>query len=295
MNASASAVPVQVRPLPGLAALALVGVAAALVPLFWPTLAILVRAWWLDPNYSHGFAVPVISGWLAWRQLNKHGIPASGEVPLGCALLLFGGVVHLAAVVIAWPPLDFVALVIILRGLAVTVGGRQWASDFTFPILFLFFMFPLPITWTSLVALWLQNVVSTVSAGILELFMVVHLRGHTLTVAGVDPLVVAPECSGLRQIVAFVALGALIGHLFRKPLLFTVLLILAAVPVAIVANVFRVVLMAVGARWFGSSWMSGWLHDAPALLTMPVGLALFALVGVWLGRLSRRTPASGGG
>jgi exosortase len=286
MKANAPAVTLEGRLTHGFsAALALLAVGAALLPLVWPTLVILVRAWWLDPNYSHGFAVPFISGWLAWRHLSKHGVPAAGEVPLGCALLLAGGVVHLAAVLIGWPPLDFLALVMILRGLAVALGGRQWAGGFTFPILFLFFMFPLPVSWTSVAALWLQDVVSTLSAILLDPFLVVHLRGHTLHIAGVTGnLVVAPECSGLRQIVAFVALGALLGHLFRKPLLFSVLLILASIPIAIFANVVRVVLMALGARWFGSEWMSGWLHDTPALLTLPLGLVLFALVGLWLGR-----------
>ncbi|MCC6417074.1 MAG: exosortase/archaeosortase family protein [Gemmataceae bacterium] len=257
-----------------------------LLLLFAPTLLQLVEVWNRDPNYSHGFLVLPVSLWLAWRYASQTPVPAEGEAGLGAIPLLLGCILHIPAVFIAWPPLDFVALGLVLRGLAVTAGGRRWAAGFTFPILFLFFMFPLPLTWTNFAALQLQDLVTAVSAAILDLFVVCYRRGHALYVAGIpDNLLVAPECSGLRQIVAFVALGALGGHLFRKPILFRLLLILAAVPIAILANAFRVVLMALGVRWFGSGWVASWLHDVPALLTLPLGLALFGLAGLWLGRL----------
>jgi exosortase/archaeosortase family protein len=91
----------------------------------------------------------------------------------------------------------------------------------------------------------------------------------------------------------FVALGAILGHLSRRSLWFRGLLVLLAVPVAILANVLRVLLMAGGACLFGTAWMHGWLHHAPALFTLPVGLGLY-LVVVWgVGRLWLR-PQTGG-
>jgi len=85
---------------------------------------------------------------------------------------------------------------------------------------FLFFMFPLPVTWTGAAAVWLQDTVSRVSAPVLNLFWICHRRGNELVIAGLeDNLLVAPECSGLRQLVAFLALAALIAYLGKKPLL----------------------------------------------------------------------------
>jgi exosortase/archaeosortase family protein len=52
---------------------------------------------------------------------------------------------------------------------------------------------------------------------------------------------------------------------------------LAAVPVAIVANVLRVLGMALMARWLGVSWLEGWSHHLPALFTFPLGLGLYLL------------------
>ena len=102
-------------------------------------------------------------------------------------------------------------------------------------------MFPLPATWTNYAGFVLQDWVAQLSAAILDLFVVCYRRGNSLYLAGVPaPLVVAAECSGLRQIVSFVALGVLVGGLSGKSTAFRVLLAGAAIPVAIVANVARI-------------------------------------------------------
>lgn len=270
-------------------------IAGLLVVLYGSMVLALAERWMADPNYSHGFLVPLISGWLVWRWRRRGAPRVQGQPLLGSLEMTAGGLLHLAATVVVWPPLDFVGLLLVLRGMALVVGGRNWAAELSFPGLFLFFMFPLPVTWTGALAIWLQEVVSWASAGILDLMWVCHRSGHSLFLAGLDqPLVVAEECSGLRQIIAFVALAALIGHLSRRTLVSRMALLLAAVPVAIGANVLRVLLMAIGARCFGAAWLATWLHDAPALVTLPFGLALLVAFSWLTGRRStaadRRKP-----
>jgi exosortase len=148
-----------------------------------------------------------------------------------------------------------------------------------FPILFLFFMFPLPVVWTSYAALWLQEWVSSISTEVLQMFLVCRRQGNAIFLAGLkDPLIVAEQCSGLRQIVAFVALGTLLGKIDNARPVQWILLILAAVPVAILANVVRVLMMGFGASIFGVGWINdSWLHHAPALFSLPLGLVLYLL------------------
>jgi exosortase len=264
-----------------------------LLVLFGPHLLRLAELWRQDPSYSHGFLIPLLSLWLAIRAYRRLGAPVQGDVRIGSMGMLAGCVVHLMTLIIAWPPLDFLALSLVLWGLAVTTGGVEWANGFLFPIGFLFFMYPLPVTWTGYLGLVLQEWVARISAAILDPFVVCYRRGNSLHLAGVsEPLVVAAECSGLRQIVAFVALGTLVAGLSGKPAGFRVLLVMAAVPVALLANVVRILLMALGAVWFGTRWMGGWMHDAPAMVTLPLGLALFVVVGWALSRWFREpTPA----
>jgi exosortase len=268
-------------------------VALLFLAFFGGNLLKLTERWSSDPSYSHGFLVPFLSLWLAVRAYRQVGPPVSGNIRIGCQAMTAGALLHLLLTVINNPLLDFLAVALVLWGVAAAVGGVAWARGFLFPIGFLFFMFPLPATWTNFAGLWLQDRVAHVSAGLIDPFVVCYRRGNSLYLAGVpEPLVVAAECSGLRQIVSFVALGVLVGGLSRKSPAFRVLLAVAAIPVAVLANVARILLMAAGSVWFGTQWLGSWMHDAPALVTLPVGVALFLAIA-WI--LNRLTPVPSGG
>jgi exosortase len=271
--------------------------AGVLAVLFGPTLFDLVTLWTNDPNYNHGFLVLPIAIALGVRTyLRTAGPVGRPDRKLGWFAILLGGLSHLAALLFVLPLLDFLALLFLARGGLLLAGGRAWASAFTFPLVFLLFLFPLPPTWLSTVALWLQDIAARVSETILSLFVVCSRNGHNLRIAGLDEsLVVAEECSGTRQIVAFVALAALYGHLTSRNPAYKLLLLLLSVPVAVFANVLRVVLMNLGAYWFGTKWMSGWMHDMPALFSLPVGLVLFFVIDRTLTRIFARAPVPAAG
>lgn len=259
--------------------------------LFGPTLVLLIRLWEQDQNYSHGYLVLPISLGLAWRIYRRIGSPQGGEPGFALLGIWAGLLLQAAAVVVRWPPLSYLALVCILRGQLVAVGGRRWANAFTFPLLFLFFMFPLPVRWTSYLSLWLQDIVARVSETVLSLFVVCHRVGHSLRIAGVDrSLVIAEECSGLGQIIAFVAFAMLLGHLLQRCWWHRLLLLILAVPTAVAANTLRVLLMHGGVIWFGSNWVRGVLHDMPALISLPIGVLFFLLWDHWLSSWFRSRP-----
>jgi exosortase/archaeosortase family protein len=87
----------------------------------------------------------------------------------------------------------------------------------------------------------------------------------------------------LRQLVAFLALATLVAHLSGRGMALGLILVVAAVPVAIISNVLRVLLMAFIIRSLGAQAVSGWLHDIPALVTLPLGLLLFFLIFYCIG------------
>jgi len=259
-------------------------IAAAVFLAFGSTFAQLVRLWNGDTNYSHGWLIPLFAAIPAYLYVRRTGIPDLGNRPLGLMYVVAGGLMHLVAQTVSMPPLDFIALFCALRGAAIAAGGREWAAGFTFPLAFLFFMFPLPHSWTGYSSIWLQDIVSRVSEIALEPFLTVYRQGNSLHVAGVEqPLAVAEECSGLRQIIAFVACGAYIAYFSGRGRVIQLLLVLAAIPVAIAANVLRIALMAFASSWYGTNWLNGQLHDAPALFSIPMGLALYLLLARTLG------------
>ena len=258
---------------------ALVLVLFLLSVLFFERVLSLIAFWSHDANYSHGFLILPLSVFLAYRNIQGSKAALKPEIVLGFWTIGLGCVILVGTTIVQFFLADFLALALILRGSTVAIGGRRWASAFTFPIFFLFFMFPLPIIWTNFASVWLQDWVSLISGKVLGVFFVCHQRGNMILFAGADqPLYVAQECSGLRQLVAFLALAMLMSHLSRKGIVFGILMLLAAVPIAILSNVLRILLMAVLIRNLGSQAVSGWLHDLPALVTLPIGLVLFFLL-----------------
>src|SRR5262249_28884689 len=150
--------------------------------------------------------------------------------------------IHLVAVVVWVPWIDFLALVPMLHGTAVLVGGREWARGFRFPIWFLFFMFPVPLALTKPAGLWLQEVVSSLATAVLQLFVPAYQKGYQIFMPGCQ-IEVGEACNGMRQLMAFAALTFVVVHLCGRSAFFKVALLVAAVPVAVVANLLRVLVM----------------------------------------------------
>lgn len=270
--------------------------ALLLVLLFAHRFVELAAVWYDDPNYSHGFLVPLVSGYFAWQAWRHAGWPRGGDLALGVAWLAVGGLLHLAAVVVWLPPVDFLALASLLYGLALLAGGRGWARGFAFSIGFLFFCFPLPAALTGAAALELQDVVTSLGTGVLQLFLPAWREGNFIHLPG-QQLEVGEACSGLRQVVAFVATALVIGHLGRRPWPFRMALVVAALPVAVTANLLRVLCMALVMRTLGVGWIGGVYHDLWGMMTLAVGVGLLGVAAWWLGRvltnesLSREPPA----
>jgi exosortase len=240
----------------------------------------LFRVWLADDNYSHGFLIPFVSALLAWRYVRHAGWPTAGQPLPGLALMVLGGFLHLATVVLWFPPLACLALVLLLGGAGILVGGRRWAAGLLFPLLFLAFMFPLPAVLLDRIANFLQGVVAWLACAVLQLFLPAYQQGNVLHLPG-ERLEVGEACSGLRQLVAFAALALLVVYLSRRSLAFRIALLVGAPVAAVLANLLRVLLMAFLVLQFGPGWIGGALHTAWGLFTLAVGLGLLLAFGWW--------------
>jgi exosortase len=259
----------------------------------------LYELWGIDDNYSHGYFVPLVSAYLAWGVWRRQGPPRGGNYLLGALLLGLGCLLRLVTVVIGLPLVDFLALATVLFGLAVLVGGARWARGFVFPILFLFFMFPLPVALDIQAAVWLQRMVATTATWLLQLFVPAYQEGNRIMLPG-HPLEVGEQCSGLRQIVAFAGLTLLVAYFSKRGPAFRLGIVLAGVPVAVAANLLRVLLMAFLTMQFGPGAISDdkviafgvSYHEAWGLLTIAAGVGLLAGAAWWLGRIFPDRPAA---
>lgn len=243
---------------------------AALVLLFLPTWRWLGEAWLTDPYYSHGPLVLLVALYLAWntRRTLAPRVPNRwGWAVVGLALA-----VHLVAVV--WQAFYLSALMFppALAGLVVTVSGWQATRRWAFPLAFLLLMVPLPLAqvlgpwlegWTASTAIWLAQALGIAAS---DTGSPVNLTNSTLT-AGIP-------CAGLRSAIAIMTLAALLVFIVRGARWARTAIFLAAIPVALAANLLRLTLLfAIASVWGTQAGLDNYAWLSPVLF-----LAAFALL-----------------
>ncbi|MBZ2172995.1 exosortase [Nitratidesulfovibrio sp. SRB-5] len=244
----------------------------------------MVGDWSFDPNYSHGFLVPCLSAWFAWRrwpQLREAvvvpslwGLPLLG---LGLVLLLFGSVTLELFTSRA-------SLVVLLAGTILYLYGTGVFRLLRFPLAYLLFMVPLPYTVYDALALPLKGLVSAVATGGIRLMGLPVLREGNVIIFPNITLEVVDACSGLRSLMSLAALGTAFAFLFLPAGWRRWVLVLATVPIAVAANTLRVFVTGVLSWYMGAGAASGFFHEFEGIVVFLVAMALTGGLGIALGR-----------
>lgn len=258
--------------------------------LYWPTLVRLVQQWGSDQNFSHGYFVPLFSAFVIWqdrdrlarvnRQPNWSGVALI--VP-GLALLILG---QLGAELF----LSRSSLLLVLAGFVVLFGGWNFFRALLFPWAFLFLMIPIPAIIFNQITFPLQILASKLAAATLPLFGVPVLRqGNVMTLAS-QVLQIAEACSGIRSLMSLVTLAIIYGYLMERRVWIRYVLAIAAVPVAVAANSFRVISTGLMVEYWDPEKAEGYFHSSWGWIVFVVSLLM--LYGVH--GLIRRIAAEGG-
>lgn len=286
-----TAPPVRVSPAAALVAAAL---GALTLWAFWPALREMAGKWLRDPQYTHGYLVPLFSAYLLWARRGRlAGATLApswwGLLPLAAAAILR----YEAA--LNYDYLDGLALVVTAAGLFLLAGGPR-ALAWAWPaVAFLLFMVPLPHFVETGVAQPLQRVATVGSAYALQtLGLPAVAEGNRINLSSEPPLEVARACSGLSMLLIFFALSTAMAVLVRRPLFDRLVILASAAPIAIVANVFRITATGLAREAFGLEAAEKVFHDWAGWMMMPLALALlWAELGV-LSLILRESPDGGG-
>ena len=249
--------------------------------IFYPLYPDLITAWLGSSNSdnSYGILVPFISLYFIWTkkdQLEQAGFAnsSSGLVILMASLLIYlvsyaGGVVFMQRMMI----------VLSLNGLVLYLFGKEPYKILLFPLLFLFFMVPIPESVVNMVSFPLQTYATIISSKIIQWCGIpVYREGHMLYFTQTQ-LEVAEACSGIRSISALLMLSVIFMHQqcdnnrTRKTII-----ILSSVIIAFIANILRVSGTGVLAHFFGARVARGFLHEFSGMAVFAFGfLLLFAV------------------
>jgi exosortase len=288
MNAVAAS-----RPRPWATLLLLLIPSACLVWAFLPTFIELAQAWNADPQYSHGYLVPVFAAVLLWLRRRKLDAAALRPTWWGLAPLAAGVLLRLVGAFFYFTWVEQMALLPCVAGLVVLAGGRaawRWAWP---SVLFLGFMVPLPFTVATLLSRQLQWLATISSAYVMQVFGLPAVADGNVILLDDQRIDIVEACSGLRMLMVFFALAAAFVFAVRRPWPDKALLLASAVPIALASNIARIVLTGVlyqcGVQ---NQTVHVFFHDAAGWLMMPFALLLFWVELRILTRLMIEPPAA---
>ena len=269
---------------------------AMVAALFYPTLAWLVANWRGDPYYQHGALVPIVSLFVAWRLHRESELSesprqsADRSFSVGLVMVVLGITAHLVALPRQRYLISSLALVLVLAGIVCAWAGDGTLRRQAFPLLFLLLMIPLP--WLEQSTPYLARWVAAASATLARLVGVdVMVTGARLELP-LTSLVVGAPCSGVSSLAALMTLAVLYAFVVRGPLLCRAILVVLALPLALLSNLIRVWLLIVLADVFGEAIAMGYFHDWSSPLLFLLALGLLVVVGKGLGCSGLRTDIS---
>jgi exosortase len=264
----------EVRPSTGWAAT----LSALIFLLYAPVLKHLVADWWIDPDYGHGFFVPLFSGYVLWRQ-RKYWLSSELVKPSNFGFVVMSGSIALLLLgsLGAELFLSRSSLVFLLAGIISFLAGWPMLRAVSFPIGYLFFMIPLPEIMYNQITFPLQLLASRLATFCLELVRVPVLRDGNVLVLSNYSLEVVEACSGIRSLITLISLAVAYGYLAERRHWVRWLLAILMVPIAIVSNAMRIMGAGVMAHQFGPAFAEGFLHEFSGWVIFLVAFALMFL------------------
>lgn len=239
-----------------------------------PTLAGMMQRWANDPQYSHGFLVPVFAGIVLWVRRTQHPGVEFSPSWWGLPWLLFAAGLRLASAAFYLEWLDALSLLPALAGLCMLLGGGP-ALKWAWPAVgFLIFMMPMPYQVEVALAHPLQRVATEASTYLLQMFgLPAVAQGNIIHLDDVK-LGVVEACSGLGMLVTFFALSTAVALVLARGWTDRIVLFFSAVPVALAANIVRITLTGLLYVTVGGAVARVVYHDLAGWLMMPLALVL---------------------
>jgi exosortase len=293
-------------------------IAVALAFVYFNVLRSLGYDWWTDENYSHGLLIPLIIGYILWADRER-----LGRVPQRPSLL-WGGLIVVFAMLSLWAGtagaelyVQRLSLVLMLAGIVIYFWGRQLLRLLLVPLGLLVLAIPIPAIIFNKIAFPLQLFASRCAVWTMRLFDIPVLRqGNVIELMPkgareTKKLEVVEACSGIRSLMTLVTLAVVFAYFTRprdndgdgggllqrvKSYGFwrSVILVVSAVPIAILTNALRVSGTGVLAHYYGTQVADGFFHSFSGWVVYIAAFLLLFAVGWLLDRIGRPGKGDGG-
>lgn len=250
-----------------------------LVALYWPTVRWLVDRWTLSVwHHAHGLLIPPVVAYFVWKELRQAPALPRSSSSLGFVLLIPALGLHMIDAGLHTQILSAASIVLLLPALSLLFLGVDRTRLIAFPLTFMVFMLPIPLAVTEQLQIVLRHIATAATAQIVPWFGIsVYAEPMALHLSN-GVLVIADACSGFSTLYASCAVAALSAYSCNSTRR-RLLTIAAAVPVALAANIVRVVLLVILISRMGFEVLHTWMHPASGMLTFALALPVI----FWLG------------
>jgi exosortase B len=268
---------------PAVVGLLAAGALALVVPMAWDWSQ---GAWALETQ-GHELLVMAISAWLVYRRRAELGalearpaLVASGAVFVAALLCYLAGRLYGSF------RLELASLILLPAALVLGFKGWRGLRLIWFALFFLLFAVPLPFSAVLAITGPMKTAVSIVAAQLMGWVGYPIGRSGVIITIGQYQLLVNEACAGLQTMFVLEAMGLLYASLMNhQSALRNGLLVLLVVPIAFLANVVRVIVLALITFHFGDAAGQGFLHGFAGMVLFVVALAMVIGADVLLGRL----------
>jgi exosortase len=254
----------------------------------------IVRGWLTDAGWSHGFLIPLFS--LYFLNQHKREILNLRTKPnyIGLVFLIFWLLFYYFNIVSpsGYAYFRSLSMIAALGAIVLFLGGWRLVRFTWLPVVFLIFAVPLPNRYYVSLTMPMRHLAATVAAALLNL-----VNGLEATASGVvidiiykgqrlDPaLNVAEACSGMRLLMAFLALGVAMAYLHYRPIWQRIILLATTIPIAIFCNMVRVTVTGFIYVFLDPRYTQGVYHDALGLAMLPLAFGIYGLLAWFMSSL----------
>jgi len=239
----------------------------------------MMSEWYDNPNHSHGFLIPFIAAYFVWDgrfRLNRREVKPTNW---GLLVVIVGIAIYFLGNLGATYTTTRVSMLITLAGAIILLYGKNLFKEMIFPYMFLFLMLPVPSYLYDLIAFPLKLFVTKYSVLLLNHLGILVIREGNIIMLENVTLQVVDACSGIRSLMSIIVVAITLAYITQQTAFKRGIIILSAIPISVIANMGRIVVTGIMARYYGSIAAEGFFHDF-------AGLAVFGFEAFLIGAIA---------
>ncbi len=250
---------------------------------YYNTIVWLIESWMYNEYYSHGFLVPIISGYIVWKMRKE--LISIDKKPSQYGLVLFGMGIIIQGISVLWTIrfLSGISLLLTLAGAIIYLNGWEFMKKIRFPYIFLVLMIPIPFIYLITSPAQMISVLATTNLANLVGIPVAR-DGLIITIPN-GAFEVGVECSGINSLISLFMIGIIFAYVLEGNYLMKTTIIISTIPLALAGNILRITSILFVAGKYGQEAAINYFHDFSSLLLFSVALIGLFCVGRCFGRL----------